>query len=83
MPVDLEPAPSGQDLRPELVEAADQILALFHQELEALAVAVGVVRWRVGAIDFFLGVEDFEGEDGEAIDHQAGALRVEVGGRIG
>ncbi len=55
---------------------------MFHQELEALAVAVGVVRWRVGAIDFFRGMEDFEGEDGEAIDHEAGALRVEAGGRI-
>ena len=66
---------------------------MFHQELEALAVAVGVVRWRVGAIDFFRGMEDFEGEDGEAIDREAGALgsagpifnvpKVEVGTVLG
>jgi len=30
-----------------------------------------------GAIDLFGGVKDFEREDGEAVDHQAGSFRVQ------
>ena len=36
-----------------------------------------------GAVELLLGVKDFEGEDGEAIDDEAGGLGVEWSGGVG
>jgi len=76
--VDFEAAAAGEDIGPELVEAGDEVAALFGEKGEAFAVALRVARGGSGARDFFQGVEDFEGEDGEAIDHEAWALGVQL-----
>jgi len=38
---------------------------------------VAVLMLGGGAVELFLGVEDLEGEDGEAVDDEAGRLGVE------
>ena len=78
MAVDFEAASSGENVGPELVEAGSEVVALFSKKSQALAIAVRVARRRIGAIEFFFCVEDFEGEDGEAVDHQARALGVQL-----
>ena len=75
--VDFEAASAGEDVGPELIEATDQVVPLFFEKGKTLTVAVGVAGWCVGAVDFLFGVEDFEGEDGEAIDHEAGGFGVQ------
>ena len=49
---------------------------------EASLVALAVLLGGGGALGFFGGVEDLEGEDGEAIDDEAGCLGVERGGFV-
>lgn len=65
---------------PETVEAGGEVIALLGEDEEAAAVAVGVAGGGVFAVDFLGGVEDFEGQDGEAVDDEAGGLGVELGG---
>jgi hypothetical protein len=48
---------------------------------------VAVLMLGGGAVELFLGVEDLEGEDGEAVDDEAGRLGVErsrgaIGGEL-
>jgi hypothetical protein len=76
--VDFEAARAGEDVGPELVEAGDEVVALFGEKSETLAVAFIVAFRRIGASDFFLSVEDFEGEDGEAVDHEAWAFGAQL-----
>jgi hypothetical protein len=79
--VKLEAARSGEGGLPELVEATSKVGALLLKDVETLGVAQSVAgrRCRIagGAINFFSGVEDFQGKDGEAVDDEAGRLGVE------
>jgi hypothetical protein len=78
--IELEAACPGEDFGPEDGEAGGEVFALFEEEGEAVAVALVVIFGGVLAAGFFAGMEDFEGEDGEAVDHEAGSFGVERGG---
>jgi hypothetical protein len=77
--VDFEAAAPLEDVGPELVEAGDEIIALLGEEGEAGTIALSMALGGVRAIDFFLGVGDFEGENGEAVDDEAGGFGIERG----
>jgi len=81
--VDFEAAGAGEDVGPELVEAGNEVVALFGEEGEAFAVALAMAVGSFGAGGLFVGVVELESEDGEAVDHEAGALGVERGGGVG
>ena len=66
-----------------MVEAGCEVVALLGEEGEAIAVAFLMAGGGTGAVDLFLGVKDFEREDGQAVDHEAGALGMEFGGWVG
>ena len=80
MAVELEAAATGEHVGPEGVEAGCEVGTLFVQHGEAGLVAVLVLG--CGAVELLLGVEDFEGEDGEAVDDEAGRLGVEGRGGV-
>ncbi len=73
---------AGEDVGPEGIEALGKIITLFVQHEKTGVVAVAVFGG--GAVELLLGVKDFEGEDGEAVDDEAGGLGVErcVGGGV-
>ena len=79
--VEFEAASSGEGFGPEASEACGEVVALTFKDGEPRLVAFGVSRGCVGAVDLLGGVEDFEGEDGEPVDDEAGGLGVELGGR--
>ena len=85
--VELEAAGAGEGGLPEGVEAGGKIGALGFENGEAFAIAVGVAGGSGlgsgGAVEFFAGVKDFEGKDGEAVDDEAGRFGVERGIGIG
>jgi hypothetical protein len=76
--VKLETAAAGEGVRPEGVEAGGEVCTLFVQHGEAGLVAVPVLGG--GAVELLFGVEDLEGEDGEAVDDEAGGFGVEWSG---
>ena len=76
--VDFEAAAPGQDVVPELVEAGDQVVALLAEKGQALAVAVCVAGRGIWAVNFFLGMEEPEREDGETVDDKAGGFGVQL-----
>jgi len=78
--VELETAAAGEDVGPEGVEAGGKVCTLFVQHGEAGLIAVLVFRG--GAVKLLFGVEDLEGEDGEAIDDEAWGFGVERRGRV-
>jgi hypothetical protein len=78
--IKLEAAVAGEDVRPEGVEAGSEVCTLFVQHREARLVAVLVIEGR--AVKLLVGVEDLEGEDGEAVDDEARRLGVEGRGRV-
>jgi len=78
--VELETTLAGEDFDPESGEARGEIAALVEEKIEALAVALMMFGAGVAAAGFFFGVEDLEGEDGEAIDHEAGRFGVQGSG---
>lgn len=78
--VELEAAMAGEDVRPEGIEASGEVGTLFVQHGEAGLVALLVVGG--GAVELLVGVEDFKGEDGEAIDDEAGGFGVEGSGDV-
>jgi len=77
--VEFETAFSGECFCPESSEACGEVVTLAFEDGEPGLVAFGVSWGCVGAVDLLGGVEDFEGEDGEAIDDEAGGLGVEFG----
>jgi len=85
--VELESARAGKGALPQGVKAGSEVSALLFEDGKALAVALGVALrrgWRDGgAVDFFAGMEDFEREDGEAVDHEAGRFGVERSAGVG
>lgn len=81
--VEFEAAGAGEDLGPELVEAADEIVALVGEKRQALPVALAMAFGDFGAGDFFARVVELEGEDGEAIDDESGAFGMEFGRGVG
>ena len=66
----VDKAAAGEDVRPKVVEAGCEIGTLFVQHGETGLVALLVFRG--GAVKLLAGVEDLEGEDGEAVDDEAG-----------
>ena len=68
---------AGEDFGPENGEAGGEVVTLFVELGEAVAVALVMFGGGVLAAGLFFGVEDFEGEDGEAVDHEAGGFGVE------
>ena len=78
--VELEAAAAALDLGPQVEEAAEEIVVLLLEEGEAVAVAGAMRVAGGGPGNLFGGVETFEGEDGEAVEHGAGGLGVERGG---
>jgi hypothetical protein len=72
---------------PERVEATGEVVALGLEDREPLAISLGMTFGNGcgagAAIKFFASVKDLEREDREAIDHEAGGLRVEWGLGIG
>lgn len=83
--IELEAKGSGQDGGPDAVKRADEVALLLFEDSEAFAVAFDVAGGGVCTFDLLGGVEDFEREDGEPVDHEAGALRVQrrvAGGKI-
>lgn len=77
--VDFEAAAAFEYVGPEAVEAEDEVFALLFEEEQAVAVAVLMAGGGIGAPDLLLGVVELEGEDGEAVDHEARALGVQFG----
>jgi hypothetical protein len=77
--VELETAATCEDVGPEGVETGREIGTLFVQHEKPGMVAV--LMFGCGAVELLLGVEDLEGEDGEAVDDEAGGLGVEGSGR--
>jgi hypothetical protein len=73
---------AGQGVGPQAVEAEGEVGPLLEEEIEAVAVAEGVAGWGGGAGNFLAGVKDFERQDGEAVEDEAGGLGVEVGGGV-
>jgi hypothetical protein len=78
--IQLETPPPGERIGPEGVEAGCEIVTLFIQHGKAAKVAVAMFGRR--AVRFFIGVENFQGEDGKPVDDQAGGLGMERSGRI-
>ncbi len=66
-----------------MVEAGGEVVALLGEDLEAVAVAVGVAGRGILAVDLFGSVEDFERENGEPVDDEAGGFGVEFSGGVG
>lgn len=81
--VKFEAALAGESLLPERVETGGEVAALVEEDGEAFLIALGVACGRVGALSLLAGVEDFEREDGEAVDDEAGGFGVERCGGVG
>lgn len=75
--VDFEAALAGEDLLPEVVEAEDEVFALFGEEGQAFAIAFAMAGGRFRAVDLLLGVVDLQRQDGKAVDHESGALGIQ------
>ena len=52
---------------------------MLGEQYQTFAVALVVIEWRTRAVRFFRCVENFEREDGEAVDHQARGFGMERG----
>jgi hypothetical protein len=74
--VKLESALAEEGLLPENVETTGKVIALVSKNYQAGLIAFGVACWCVGALDLFACVVNFEGEDGEAVDHEAWGFRM-------
>jgi hypothetical protein len=72
--IDLEAPFAGEDLVPKLVEAIREVAALLFEDHEAVMVAEAVGVGGGLALGLFAGVVDLQGEDGEAVDDEAGGL---------
>lgn len=81
--VNLESALAVEGLLPEVLKAGGEVIALFEEDGEAVVVSLGVAEGRVGALGLLARVEEFEGEDREAVNDEAGRLRVEQRGGVG
>lgn len=81
--INLETALPEEGLLPEVVEAGGEVVALLGEDGEALEVALSVTGGCVGPLGLLAGVKDFEGEDGETVNDEAGRLGVERCGGIG
>lgn len=75
--IELESTAAGCEVCPELLQTGGEVVALGFQDSEPLAVPVVMLGRGRGAVGFFGGVEDFEREDGEAVNDEAGGFRVE------
>jgi hypothetical protein len=71
----METAATGEEVGPESIEAVGEVVALPGEDEQAAAVALAVHG--SGAVELLLGVEELERKDGEAVDDEAGGLRME------
>ena len=82
--VEFEAAFAGEDVGPERIEAGGQVAALLFEQGQAAEVFLAVGLGGGGAVGLLGGVVDLEGQDGEAVDDEAGRLGVEgCGGVLG
>jgi hypothetical protein len=80
--VELEAAAAGKGLLPELVEAGGEVVALLAQQVETGKVALAMGLGGGGAMGLLGGVVELEGEDGEAVEDEAGGFGVERRGGV-
>ena len=80
--IKFEATAAGVYVSPEGIETGGEVGALLGKKGEAIAVffAVGFVSG--GALGFFGGVVELEGEDGEAVDDEAGSFGVKGRGGV-
>lgn len=74
LPVKLEASFTAADLIPEFGEASGEVLRLDGKDGKALLIAFDVRRFGVGSDRFFFRVEEFERQDGEPVEDEAGCL---------
>ncbi len=80
--VETKAAAAGKNLRPKLIQAPGEIVALLDQHREPVAIALAMLFCSRLPMRLLGGVKDLQGQDGEAVDDQSGRLRVERGGCI-